>query len=471
MFKLIFAVGAITLFVSFWNNVLYARAPNDSVGDANIDVIRRAVTHIRSRIADLKMEVFSTTDPIDRENTLNAIARLRIEFLEKQERYRYETHRVMQPFYLGKKFAIKETPKNGRGSASFFDSDNFTSTLLSPSSTVSQSPNLLTVEEMETFSCGPALGKGSYGTVHLGILSNGRLVAVKYVNIVNESHEVLDSVKAEVDVLKQLSHPNIIRYYGAHLIEDTMLVFMEFAVGGSLTSILRKFSELTEPVMQLYTYQILRGLRYLHDKGVVHRDIKGENILIDGFGVAKLADFGCSKSLANIANGSHLGCGTLVGSPFWMAPEVIRSEAYGTKADIWSVGCTVVEMLNRGEPPWREEFDNVYSAMFYVGSTNDIPQIPEKTSDLCRGFLHRCFERDVAKRATADELLSHPWLGSALALKRDDSISDVTSELPSLSYSPSTHGMRSTDRRDTTSTMEQRQVSTTAASLSSADSR
>ncbi|EPY22610.1 protein kinase-like protein [Strigomonas culicis] len=428
MFKCVFAVTAIGIFVSFWINVLYARASNESVGDASIDALRRSLAQIRSRIADLKMEVFASGDATDRENTLNAIARLRIEFLEKQERYRYETHRMLRAFYVGAQGA--DTVAVSAGPSSLLarrEYDDFVSAASiaphSPSSTYS----LLTTEEMEIFSCGPALGKGSYGTVYLGILSSGRLVAVKYVNVLNENLEVLESVKAEVDVLKQLSHPNIIRYYGAHMMGDTMLVFMEFAVGGSLTSILRKFSELTEAVMQLYTYQILRGLQYLHYKGVVHRDIKGENILIDGLGVAKLADFGCSKSLANVANGSHVGCGTLVGSPFWMAPEVIRSEAYGTKADIWSVGCTVVEMLNRGEPPWREEFDNVYSAMFYVGSTNDIPQIPEETSDVCRDFLYHCFERDVAKRATADELLRHPWLAAVAASRGNDSVSDLTS--------------------------------------------
>jgi len=190
-----------------------------------------------------------------------------------------------------------------------------------------------------------------------------------------------------------------------------MRVFMEFAVGGSLTSLVRKFERLSEPVMCFYTLQILRGLEFLHAKKVVHRDIKGENILIDGHGVAKLADFGCSKALADIANRSQAGCDTLVGSPYWMAPEVIKNEAYGTKADIWSVGCTVVEMLNGGDPPWHNKFDNVYSAMFFIAGTTEIPNnVPDEISENCRHFLARCFERDVSKRATAQELLRHPWL-------------------------------------------------------------
>ncbi|KPI87032.1 protein kinase-like protein [Leptomonas seymouri] len=417
MFRLCAALFVISLFANFWRNILFAKEQTTTTGDISIDALRCSMSQIRNRIHDMKMEVYACSDSVERENTLNAIARLRIEYLEKQERYRLETYRLLRPYILGRRSTNGDMTQSRNSSPTYgtLDGDDMSTALplMSPSL---QHSNLLTVEEMETFSCGPALGKGSYGTVHLGILTNGKLVAVKYINIVSESPEALASVKAEVNMLRELSHPNIIRYFGAHTIHDTMLVFMEFAVGGSLTSIVRKFTHLTEAVMQLYTYQILRGLLYLHEKGVVHRDIKGENILIDGYGVAKLADFGCSKSLANIANATQVGCGTLVGSPFWMAPEVIRSEAYGTKADIWSVGCTVVEMLNGGEPPWREEFDNVYSAMFYVGSTNDIPQIPEETSELCRDFLFRCFERDVQKRASADELLQHPWLRTAAAV-------------------------------------------------------
>lgn len=392
---IIFVVGLVACFLIFLQGV---SLPDGTMGDPSIDALRRSIDQIRSRIDDIKKSIAAMDDETETEGALNAVSRLRVELFEKQERYLSEVKRVMHSFYFVHPF--KET-KLTRTSSSVAISPNFSSTVGS---------GLLTVEEMESFSCGPPLGKGSYGTVYLGILSTGKLVAVKYINVATSKDDELQSVKSEVHMLMDLVHPNIIRYYGAHSMDGTMLIFMEFAVGGSLTSILRKFSVLTEPVMQLYTYQILSGLLYLHNKGVVHRDIKGENILIDGDGVSKLADFGCSKALADLANASQAGCGTLVGSPFYMAPEVIRSEVYGTKADIWSVGCTVVEMLNGGEPPWKSNFENAYSAMFYVGSTTDIPPIPEETSELCRNFLHRCFERDVAKRASAEELLHHEWL-------------------------------------------------------------
>lgn len=430
----------VSLGANFVRNILLEEEQIAATGDAGVDALQCSIIQTRNRIYDLKLHVFSCSDSVERENTLNAIARLRITLLEKQEQCKYEVYRIVRPFIFGRaNCTLSLMPKDGTNSlpSILHDKEGFNSFMteasLVPSASQHHSSSLLTAEEMETVSCGPQLGKGSYGTVHLGILTNGKFVAVKYVSVVNGSKEALSTVKAEVDVLRELSHRNIIRYYGVHTIQDTMLIFMEFAVGGSLTSVAKKFKPLSEAVIQLYAFQILKGLQYLHGKGVVHRDIKGENILIDGDGAAKLADFGCSKLLANIANASQVGCGTLVGSPFWMAPEVIRSEAYGTKADIWSVGCTVVEILNGGEPPWREDFDNVYSAMFYVGSTNDIPQIPDDTSEECRDFLFRCFERDVSHRASADELLQHPWLETAAAAQFDDGTSECTSGLQSLS--------------------------------------
>ncbi|RNF11313.1 putative protein kinase-like protein [Trypanosoma rangeli] len=269
----------------------------------------------------------------------------------------------------------------------------------------------LTQEEMESFCCGPVLGSGSYGAVHLGILATGRLVAVKYISTQNSTKKALFQVETEVNMLKELSHPNIIRYLGCRTDHDYVLIFMEFAVAGNLTSIIRSFTGLNESVIRYYTYQMLLGLRYLHQKGVVHRDVKGENVLVDGLGVVKLADFGSSKNLLGINDHSRAGCDTLVGSPYWMAPEVIRNEPYGTKADIWSVGCTVVELLNGGVPPWRKEFDNVVSMLYLVGNTDVMLTIPEGSSELCRDFLKKCLERDTTKRPSAEELLKHPWLG------------------------------------------------------------
>lgn len=421
----------------------YDSLSNDPV----IDTSMKALTMTYYQIEDLRVEMYNTTRSTRREVISNNIAKLRIEYLEKLRMFRISKERYLLPYYLGE-CARAQSSTHGHGSSSrghpgesedemlsfhpnsaFSIQDpvkpnttQFTTTNgspLDPAAAGGSSPQvfegeadwILNPDEMDRFHCGPQLGRGSYGTVHMGMLPSGKLVAVKVIQIVRKKKDQLNAVKLEVNMLRSLNHPNIIRYFGCHATQGEMRVFMEFAVGGSLTSLVRKFEKLSEPVMRYYTHQILTGLLFLHSRHVVHRDIKGENILIDGHGVAKLADFGCSKGLADIANKSQNGCGTLVGSPYWMAPEVIKNEAYGTKADIWSVGCTVVEMLNGGHPPWHEKFDNVYSAMFFIASTSEIPSnIPNDVSDTCRDFLARCFERDVAKRSSTQELLNHPWL-------------------------------------------------------------
>ena len=195
---------------------------------------------------------------------------------------------------------------------------------------------------------GQLLGRGSFGSVYTGVLRGGQLVAVKVIDLQVNSDDVKQeilAVKREVDFLKKLRHPNVIEYKAFFMDErnHAINIFMEYAVGGSLTSLVKKCSErLSEDVVKLYVAQILQGLEFLHSKGVIHRDIKGENVLLDANGRVKLADFGCAKE----ASSKTKAAGTCVGSPYWMAPEVIKNNGYNAKADIWSVGCTTVEAIN-----------------------------------------------------------------------------------------------------------------------------
>ncbi|KEG14442.1 protein kinase-like protein [Trypanosoma grayi] len=420
-FKIVFGLVALMVIASVWYNVFSVNVANAATNDPAIDAFNQSLERIRSRIQNLRYELMASASMEERESVLRDTTLLHSEVMEKQEQCRFEKNRYLANFYCSKGLSDRVVEELNDGKS--LNDTNLPSDMETFLGSPDSSPHIsdydtdnarspLTQEEMETFRCGPALGSGSYGSVYLGILQCGRLVAVKYVNAQNSNSEAFAQVQVEMNTLKELSHPNIICYYGCSTADDHVMLFMEFAVAGSLTSIVRNFDGLNESMICLYTYQILLGLRYLHEKGVVHRDIKGENILVDGFGVAKLADFGCSKVLAGISGHSNAGCESLTGSPFWMAPEVIRNEPYGTKADIWSVGCTVVEMLKGGNPPWRDEFDNVYSAMYYVGSTDSIPVIPEGASDMCLDFLKQCFQRDATKRPSADELLKHLWLRS-----------------------------------------------------------
>jgi len=380
-------------------------------------------------------KMYNSSSRREREAASAAMSQLRINYLMKLHVFRAEKEPSLLAYYLGPKLGAQvlhlaeeeegvphATPAAPGGRKSHRGHTGGGDSIASPTEmreVVKKHDRMgadelkeLTAAQMTSYRDGPLLGRGTYGTVYMGILSTGHLVAVKLVPITRKQKlECLANVKKEVDVLRTLQHPNIVRYYGCHATKKQISIFMELATNGNLTHLVRKFGQLSEPVLKLYTRQMLSGLSYLHQKGVIHRDIKGENILIDGFGTLKLADFGCSKAFDDVTNRSQQGCASLVGSPYWMAPEVIRNEAYGTKADVWSLGCTVVEMLNGGYPPWHEKFDNVYSAMFFISNTTDLPSnIPSNVSAGCLDFLGRCFERDVSKRATVRELINHPWL-------------------------------------------------------------
>ncbi|XP_034864135.1 mitogen-activated protein kinase kinase kinase 2 isoform X2 [Mirounga leonina] len=174
---------------------------------------------------------------------------------------------------------------------------------------------------------------------------------------------------------------------------------------GSIKDQLKAYGALTENVTRKYTRQILEGVHYLHSNMIVHRDIKGANILRDSTGNVKLGDFGASKRLQTICL-SGTGMKSVTGTPYWMSPEVISGEGYGRKADIWSVGCTVVEMLTE-KPPWAE-FEAM-AAIFKIATQPTNPKLPPHVSDYTRDFLKRIFI-EAKLRPSADELLRHMFV-------------------------------------------------------------
>ncbi|XP_010530598.1 PREDICTED: mitogen-activated protein kinase kinase kinase YODA-like isoform X2 [Tarenaya hassleriana] len=254
---------------------------------------------------------------------------------------------------------------------------------------------------------GKLLGRGTFGQVYQGFNSEkGKMCAIKEVRVISDdqtSRECLKQLNQEINLLSQLSHPNIVQYYGSELREEALSVHLEYVSGGSVHKLLQEYGAFTEPVIQNYTRQILSGLAYLHGRNTVHRDIKGANILVDPNGEIKLADFGMAKHIT--------ACSSMLsfkGSPYWMAPEVVmNTNGYYLAVDIWSLGCTILEMAT-AKPPWSQ-YEGV-AAIFKIGNSKDIPEIPDHLSDDAKNFIRLCLQRDPSKRPTASQLLDHSFL-------------------------------------------------------------
>ncbi|KAJ7945244.1 Mitogen-activated protein kinase kinase kinase [Quillaja saponaria] len=254
---------------------------------------------------------------------------------------------------------------------------------------------------------GKLIGRGTFGHVYLGFNSeSGQMCAIKEVRVASDdqtSKESLKQLNQEIYLLSQLSHPNIVQYYGSELGEETLSVYLEFVSGGSIHKLLQEYGPFSEPVIQNYTRQIISGLAYLHGRNTVHRDIKGANILVDPNGEIKLADFGMAKHITS--------CSSMLsfkGSPYWMAPEVVmNTNGYSLTVDIWSLGCTVLEMAT-SKPPWSQ-FEGV-AAIFKIGNSKDIPEIPDHLSNEAKSFIKQCLQRDPSSRPSALKLLEHPFI-------------------------------------------------------------
>jgi len=263
---------------------------------------------------------------------------------------------------------------------------------------------------------GEELGRGASGRVYRALNQGGggsHFVAIKEIPLVGMSVAAARAVESEVELLRNLSHPQIIRFYETIRTEHHLYLVLEYVENGSLASILKTFGRLPEHMLIVYMRQVLAGLEWLHAQGVCHRDIKGANLLITQDGQVKLADFGVASRVVDAAEqaGAPIdgrGEGP-VGTPYWMAPEIIQMEPFTTASDIWSLGCTVLELLT-GEPPYFEL--RPVNALYRIVHNTD-PPIPETVrtgSPLLNDFLLRCFDRDPKTRASASALRQHEWL-------------------------------------------------------------
>lgn len=298
----------------------------------------------------------------------------------------------------------------------------------------SSQPSLFQSGVISSWMRGAMIGKGAGGVVYEAMDdATGSMFCVKVIEFDENFFESssgrrrYENLKDEVLLMKTLRHPNIVRFLGLERRQLTMYILMELVPGGSLSSLIKKVGPLPERTAAKFTSQLLQALYFISQQGVVHRDIKGGNILVSVQGQLKLADFGASKRMSD----SPEQLRAMAGTPYWMAPEVVRQEGCTPASDVWSLGCTVVEMLT-GAPPFSRL--PPMQAMFRIGEGKEDPlegvaaQLPPSSS--LKEFLQLCFKSNPLERATPAVLLSHPWIVQLVH----------PSKLPPLQFGPSRGG-------------------------------
>lgn len=285
--------------------------------------------------------------------------------------------------------------------------------------------NLRKIEPITHWQKGNKIGKGAFGVVYQGLnQDNGKLMAVKQVDLkgFNFSEDKLKALESEIDLLARLDHPNIVKYLGMQKTDEFLYIFLDYIPGGSIESILKTF-KLKEPVVRRYTRQILLGLQYLHSQNIIHRDVKGGNVLVDEHGNVYLSDFGSAKKFTKELQKKEK---VLEGTPNYMPPEVIIDSKYKKASDIYALGCTVLEMLT-GLPPWHQYLDNFkspYEFFFWRKEEKPKLEIPRDISEKAKSFLQACLQDYPENRKSATELLNHIFITG----KEDDSDFDSEEE-------------------------------------------
>ncbi|XP_019178309.1 PREDICTED: mitogen-activated protein kinase kinase kinase YODA-like [Ipomoea nil] len=255
------------------------------------------------------------------------------------------------------------------------------------------------------------IGKGSFATVSLA-RNGGGVFAVKSVDVASCSPSQVEALENEIRVLRRISSPYVVKYLGDDSTWEAAAAYrnlhLEYLPGGTVADLAQRRGggDVDEAVVRSYARCLVEALRYIHAKGIVHCDVKGQNVLVGpAAGLAKLADFGTAVEIGSGRRPDKAAPPR--GSPLWMAPEVIRGEYQGPESDVWSLGCTVIEMIT-GKWPWEDR--GAADTLCRIGYSDELPQLPTQSSELCRDFLSKCLQRDLKKRWSSDQLLRHPFV-------------------------------------------------------------
>lgn len=258
---------------------------------------------------------------------------------------------------------------------------------------------------------GELIGQGTAGKVYQAMdEETGQLLAVKIIKLDSNpfvAEKQFHSLSQEISLLKSLKHVHIVRYLQTDVVLDErqVKILLEYVPGGSLYSILHKFGPLSQKVIKTYSYQIIKGLQYLHSHQVIHRDLKSPNVLVTDDAVIKLIDFGCSKRCEDGEINK-----SIKGSPYWMAPEVVLQQGHSFSSDIWSFGCLLIEM-STGKPPWSEYSKKAVDVIKLISIPGKLPKFPQGPTQLLE-LIAACINRNPEERPTADQIMRHHYFSN-----------------------------------------------------------